>query len=684
MDFDDVTESQNDDGNEQQMVEDFLLLDVDNSTQYKSLKDAVIFLIDCNKTLVEHALSSILAVAESFLKTKIITNENDLFGIITYNTQKTNNILNFDGINVIIPLTAPDAKLIKDVKILSQNTSPNYNKNYHQFLHAEFPSRADETSLNEALWICHQELKNFDAKNFNRRIFLFTDNDSPMADNASERNRTIQRAKDMLESEIVIELFPMNTDRNFDLKRFYCEIIQVDLESNDDHILRRENCDNRLRELTKRIRQKEVKKRTLGKCPFYLTKDVKFQVNFYATIKQATKPKSYNIDAKTNKTLTALNQQICKETGQTLYQNQIGTYHDYGGTKVSFTKDEMKKIKTLDNPGLKLMGFKSFDSIKPYYNIRESYFIYPDDYQSGGSSQLCDALIKQLVSKNKVAIVKFIPREGANIRFCALIPQKETFDEDLFQTPPGFNLIFLPYADEIRSNDDIFKKVQKDLEKNREKCNNIDEEDRDLARKLIKKMNIDFDSRNFENPTLQKFLATIQALALGEGDLEKVEDLLNPYEEGFKRLNNLDVEFNELIFGGRPMFKPPPKKVKKDKKNNDDEDQDEETNNNISEKAVKRKNSEDKTSKRGKKLDKIVDEIDKDMGKPTRSRKKVNNDDEYDDQRLIIMMEHGDLSDFNVSKLKDLCSERAIKLTSKSRKQDIVEKLQEYLLNIVK
>jgi hypothetical protein len=104
-----------------------MLLDVDSSAQYKSLKDAVIFLIDCNKTLVENTFSSILAVGESFLKTKIITNENDMFGLITYNTMKTNNILNFDGINVIIPLTAPDAKLIKDVKILSQNTNPNTN-----------------------------------------------------------------------------------------------------------------------------------------------------------------------------------------------------------------------------------------------------------------------------------------------------------------------------------------------------------------------------------------------------------------------------------------------------------------------------------------------------------------------------------------------------------------------------
>src|SRR5690606_38624478 len=119
--FDDIADTQNEDTGEPQFGEELLLFETDTSGQYKSLKDAVIFLIDCNKTMIENTLTSILAVAESFLKTKIITNENDLFGLIVYNTNKTNNILNFEGINVIIPLTAPDAKLIKDVKILYQN-----------------------------------------------------------------------------------------------------------------------------------------------------------------------------------------------------------------------------------------------------------------------------------------------------------------------------------------------------------------------------------------------------------------------------------------------------------------------------------------------------------------------------------------------------------------------------------
>ena len=39
----------------------------------------------------------------------------------------------------------------------------------------------------------------------------------------------------------------------------------------------------------------------------------------------------------------------------------------------------MNKIKNLEEPGMTLMGFKPKTYIKPYYNLRSSYFLYPDE-----------------------------------------------------------------------------------------------------------------------------------------------------------------------------------------------------------------------------------------------------------------------------------------------------------------
>lgn len=54
----------------------------------------------------------------------------------------------------------------------------------------------------------------------------------------------------------------------------------------------------------------------------------------------------------------------------------------------------MNQIKSLEKPGITLIGFKPKKVIKPYHNIRTSYFLYPDEEHVSGSSQFFDALIE--------------------------------------------------------------------------------------------------------------------------------------------------------------------------------------------------------------------------------------------------------------------------------------------------
>ena len=656
----------------------------DPSSEYKTLKDTVIFLIDCNENLLKNGLENIFATAEGFLKTKIITNENDLFGLILYNThtpilvksmedldsKDKYNELNFEGINVLIKMTPPDAKLIKNIKNLAEHSNHVKNKDYMKYLFDQFPPSKKEISLNDALWICQTEFKNYDSKTYNRRIFLFTENDNPMVNNSNERTKTIQRAKDMLDSEIIIELFPMSVNKPFDMKIFFCDIIP---QSDEDLILTKDSCIDRVKELNKRIRQKEVKKRKIGRCPFFLTKDVKIQVNCYSSIHKATKPVSHQIEAKNNKQLASLTNLLCKDSGAILYQNQIGTYHIYGGKKVLFSKDDMKNIKNLDNFGMKLMGFKDKSSIKPYYNLRTSYFLYPDDGLTEGASQIFDALIKQLIAKDKVAIVKFVSREGTNVRFCALYPQKEMFDEDLFQTPPGFNLVFLPYADDIRSTCEILKKLNIEAE-------NVKEEQFEISKKLIKKMNFDFDSRDFENPSIQKFYAALQAIALGETEIEKNEDLLRPDKEGLKNLNGIDEEFRDLVYNGDGGKK----KVLVEK---------------VRKKTSKSREKSEESVKVGKKKrtgeDFEVIEEEKDVFENKSKKKKivskneeikgnVDEDEGYSDRVLLRMLETEGLDSLTVNKIKIILTQRNINFPKIMKKVDLIDKLNDYLFKNLK
>ena len=204
------------------------------------------------------------------------------------------------------------------------------------------------------------------------------------------------------------------------------------------------------------------------------------------------------------------------------------------------------------------MGFKPKSCLKVFHNIKHSYFIYPDEKRITGSSQVADALIKEMIRDDKVAIVRFIPRDNSVVRFCALLAQDEKVDEaDGFQTPPGFQVIFLPYADDIRDINQIFEAAGYEADaahEEEEKGDNIFDklsvQEKNAAKLLVKNMTIDFNSRNFENPSVQQFYAGLQALALNEEDPEPVEDLLEPDYEGMQRFAPLIKKFKDAFFDG--------------------------------------------------------------------------------------------------------------------------------------
>ena len=673
MDFDETTSNTFNTNTNQEGVgelDDLLFLDKDNTEQqFFPNKDCIIFLIDCSSSMFNiiqdttlnqktTPLSTLLKVTENFLKTKIISNQNDLFGIVLFNTEIKNNEMDFDGVNALFKIEAPNALNIKKIKMMAQNCDPEINKDkYQDELNTIFkPLENNKINfLNNAIWYVHSILKNYEKKNYKRRIFLFTDNDDPIT-NPQDKNVLIQRAKDMNDSDIIFELFPMNfNDKPFNLNNFYAHIIPAnqddDLDGGNENILGIQQCNDRLRELTKRIRQKEMKKRTLGKCPFFLTNNTKIYMNIYSCIKKSNKGRVYNVDAKTNKLLKSVTSLICKDTGGELYPEQVGTYQLYGNKKIIFTKEEMNKIKFLEEPGMKLMGFKSIERIKPYYNIRESYFIYPNELYSNGSSKLIDALIKQMLNKNKCAIVKFIAREGSVIKLCALIPQAEKYDEDYFQTPPGFNMIVLPWADDIRSNADIMARNPKEMPLPNDNQN-------ELAKKIIKKMNISFDCRAFENYELQKFYATLQALALDEPNIEPVEDTMQPNEEGLEKvLDGLDEEFRKAVFGnygGKP--EEVMEKYNKGNKNKN---------------RSKGNNSKSSRSQSKKRKKKEVDDEIKDA---------IEEENVFTDDYIKKMAKNNKLEKLKVDELKNICRNRNIN-TKGLKKADIISKIKNYLEN---
>ena len=154
-----------------------------------------------------------------------------------------------------------------------------------------------------------------------------------------------QRANDLSELSVDIELFPMpkppsengldqlaslmmngrqaqESEPQFDVRKFYANIISFDEDElmPNTELLGIQGSQNRMGELMKRIRQKEFKKRALGKCQFNLSPGAAIGLSFFNTIIQARKPIAAKVNAVNNKQLRGTQKFVCRETGRALYR----------------------------------------------------------------------------------------------------------------------------------------------------------------------------------------------------------------------------------------------------------------------------------------------------------------------------------------------------------------------------
>ncbi|KAL4838110.1 hypothetical protein H8958_021164, partial [Nasalis larvatus] len=170
----------------------------------------------------------------------------------------------------------------------------------------------------------------------------------------------------------------------------------------------------------------------------------------------------------------------------------------YGSRQIILEKEETEELKWFDDPGLTLMGFKPLVLLKKHHYLRPSLFVYPEE---------------------------------------SLVPQEEELDDQKIQvTPPGFQLAFLPFADDKRKMP-FTEKIMATTEQV------------DKMKAIVEKLRFTNRSDSFENPVLQPHFRNLEALALDLMELEKAVDLTLPKVEAMnKRLGSLVDEFKELVY----------------------------------------------------------------------------------------------------------------------------------------
>jgi len=680
---------------------------------FKHQKDSILFLIDTHSSMFEQLqlLNSsstpsddkkdsipfyftLKAVANCY-SDKIISSPSDVLGVVFYNTKLKQNQFDFNNIYVYQDLNTPDAKRIKDIESMIDQPFAIGSSDKVQSSQQNSQSGNSPTSaLHEALWTCQHlfSLANNQTKLGYKRIFLFTNDDNPCKDNSTLRMKCIERSRDLMNSDISIDLFVLKSPpSSFKSDLFWKEMIHI---SDDDYTGNiTYDCVEMFKDLRERIRRREFKKRGITSIPFIIGDEsdpesmIQLNVTLYSLYSKSHKPSATNLHSDTNKPLRCETKYTCVDTGAELMKNHATTtmeegtmiegsavsssdmayYYEYGGHKAEFSADELKQIRKLQSninqtntytqPGIKLIGFKPKSRLKVYHNLKSSGFIYPNDQSIQGSSLTLSALHKKMIEMNKIAICRYIQREGTSPLFIALIAQGEVLDEqDQSQiTPPGFQIIFLPFAEGIRKPQ-VFSNQETATDKFVQ-----------MAKKLTKKLNIDFDSSQFDNPSLQQFYQALQALALEHPQVEAIDDTLKPDVEGMKKYETLMNEFKDAIF---PEEYDPEGAVKPKTSRKKAEVKEEE-----GEKTEKKKNEAKKRKKTDEEDSQEV--VKKKPTKKVKKEKELSDDDEEEEIDMVQLIKDGEANKLKLDILKEFC--RQYKLKVSGTKQDLIDRITEFL-----
>ncbi|ORY33453.1 SPOC like C-terminal domain-containing protein [Naematelia encephala] len=215
-------------------------------------------------------------------------------------------------------------------------------------------------------------------------------------------------------------------------------------------------------------------------------------------------------------------------------------------TRLQFTDQEVKEFRSMGlDPQIKILGFQAPQNLSVDENIKHSYFIYPNESAYTGSTRTFAALLKSCLKLDRHALALCRFRANTTPEFAVLIPQEETFTSDGAQdTPPGFHVIVLPFADDLRSQPKGYTDNLTATERQAKLMSNIVKRLRIKAGK--------YRSEVYPNPSLAYHYAQLQSLAFEEDfDLESMIDEIDKtypkYYGMHKAAGDFMAEWNRSI-----------------------------------------------------------------------------------------------------------------------------------------
>ncbi|CAL8106848.1 unnamed protein product [Orchesella dallaii] len=354
-----------------------------------------------------------------------------------------------------------------------------------------------------------------------KKIVYFTRNDNPHGGKQNLQMEVVKKFKDIGKVDLNVVAF----NDNFSLEPFYSKILE-----DEAGLTKAENSEA----LLKVVRVKNRLSRPISRSTFEIAPGMKIGIGLYSIARPAKPPTSININKRTNEEIFKTVNEFRANTGMPVLKSEERKMIAVRGEKVVLTNEEVKQVKYVHEPGVKLVCFLNKQNFNQFNWYKSpGYFMYPDEERITGSKDLFVALLKRCHSLEKVALVKAVLSRGKSPKLICLIP---SLGDPMF--PQGFHAFPIPFSDEMRKLDLEFKtKPTPELV--------------DLMEKVIKKVtNRSFDVLEVYNPKLQFRWRELERIALDLSEEEQDEflDLTEPNEDLMvQRLGDIPRQIEDVV-----------------------------------------------------------------------------------------------------------------------------------------
>lgn len=386
----------------------------DTLNSYNSFtgRGSVIYLIDAHIDNDDQFRLCLDCIEADLLK-NILINPRDLVSVVFYNTHKnpppSTQLTEGEDTNTVVP---PNCAIFIPLKPLSKDLIQ-YFKNFHEsddfFNFRGLYGSSNGSYFSEALWLCSRLIMRCNYRLFDSKIILFTNNELPHS--VGEQQQAFIRARDLYDNQISVDLVPLVDE--FDLDPFFKEFLSA-VEGTEPEEFRCDLPIDQRFKLINRLHRRNYRKSCLRHINFEFVNDVSMSCDIFSLTRNAKKPNSVKILRENKEVVLAKRSYFVYEENSEnpvkVLTSQLCKSQEICGKPILFSPEEIIAMKTIQAPGLRLLGFKPLNRLKQRWMIKHSWFLYPNEKRIGGSTILFRALWEKCLEKQKYALCTIILR----------------------------------------------------------------------------------------------------------------------------------------------------------------------------------------------------------------------------------------------------------------------------------